>query len=276
MLRCTCWIALCSAFGSIALSSDAQDDQETGGTSVADERAAASEEASELLAELTCHLDSAATADVLPESVLNWSNPDVGRVYGDVFLWVEEGRPVAAASIYRWFHPYDSLTIEFSSMSGEQVSVDQRDETIWHARDGGITWTALKNSRPPASSRNLRLTQFKQIARRFSAELVDARTDDDGVERTLRLLPQPIYRYPESASGADGAVFAMVIGTDPELLIVVESDERDWRYSVVRMNRDALDVQIDDQRVVSFPHIADRELFDTTRPYCCIAVTYGE
>ena len=40
-----------------------------------------------------------------PEPVLKWSNPVVGTIYGDVFVWTDEGRPEVVASIYKWYSP---------------------------------------------------------------------------------------------------------------------------------------------------------------------------
>jgi hypothetical protein len=38
-----------------------------------------------------------------PEPVLTYSNPIMGRVYGNVFIWTAEGRPEVIADIYRFF-----------------------------------------------------------------------------------------------------------------------------------------------------------------------------
>src|ERR1700721_2703026 len=38
-----------------------------------------------------------------PEPVLMWSNPIMGEIYGDVFVWTADGRPEAVASIYRFY-----------------------------------------------------------------------------------------------------------------------------------------------------------------------------
>lgn len=276
MIR-TGFISFVFLCGAHVFAQDGDDAQPAGGIPVDDERVAASEEASELLAELTCRTGDpgATTADALPDSILNWSNPDVGRVYGDVFLWLEQGRPVAAASIYRWYFPYDSLTIEFCSLSENALEVERTGNVIWNTADGGIEWKPVPDGGQPARSPALRLTQLKAIARRFSADLADERTDAEGVNKVLRLLPQPVYRYPQQGGATmDGAVFAMVVGTDPELLLILETGGDGWQYAVARMNRDAIDVRIDEQLVASFPHIGN-ELFDTTRPYCCVVVNDG-
>ncbi|HVW38265.1 MAG TPA: hypothetical protein VHB99_13210, partial [Pirellulales bacterium] len=67
---------------------------------------------------------------------------------------------------------------------------------------------------------------------------------DDSDREELRLLPRPLYRYEtdrhEAAGGdvLDGAVFAFVMGTDPESLLLIEStkqgDAAKWQYAFVR------------------------------------------
>ena len=45
-------------------------------------------------------------------------------------------------------------------------------------------------------------------------------------ESELRLMTQPLYRYPTDASGAlDGALFVYCMATDPELILLVEARE---------------------------------------------------
>jgi hypothetical protein len=38
-----------------------------------------------------------------PEPVLKWSNPVVGTVFGEVFIWTHDGRPEVVASIYNCY-----------------------------------------------------------------------------------------------------------------------------------------------------------------------------
>jgi hypothetical protein len=63
----------------------------------------------------------------------------------------------------------------------------------------------------------------------------------------LRLLPQPLYRYPDQTRGViDGAVFAFVMATDPELFIVIEqrrdetSGKPGWRLAPARFTGESL------------------------------------
>lgn len=205
------------------------------------------------------------------ESLLKWSNPDAGRVYGDVYLWTDKGRPAVLASIFRWYSPFQSLNIEFCSLSTHGIVVDHGGQVIWEPADAGITWQELPGADTPAGSRPARLTQMKRIAGRFTAKLSDARGNPAAVDRVLRLLPRPVFRYGTDAT-VDGALFAFVVGTDPELLVLVESTATGWRYALSRANRDPLAVSLDGRVQQAFEYIPSDQLFNSRAPYACYVV----
>ena len=69
-------------------------------------------------------------------------------------------------------------------------------------------------------------------------------------------MPQPIYRYGAAGEEVnDGALFAFVQATDPELLLVVETHRakagEEWHYGLARMTDQALEVRFDDRPVWS-------------------------
>jgi hypothetical protein len=90
----------------------------------------------------------AADLDAAADSILKWSNPDVGRVYGNVYLWTEGGRPVVATSVYQWFYPYQDLTLEFCSLSERFLQGRYDGETVWNTEHSGVTWHEAIH-RPP-------------------------------------------------------------------------------------------------------------------------------
>jgi len=60
-----------------------------------------------------------------------------------------------------------------------------------------------------------------------------------------RLLPQPVFRSPESVSG-DVAVFVFVQGTDPECALLLDATlEGEWRYGLARQTKFGLKVELD-------------------------------
>jgi hypothetical protein len=198
--------------------------------------------------------------DLHPEPVLRWSNPAVGRVYGSVFVWTYGGRPVAVASFYRWFSPYTQRTAEFVTLSPDPLSAERMRRQPWAPPAGKVAYQPIPGALVPDESAKRRLAQMRGLAREFVPELVDRRVVEEGTQQQLRLLDQPIYKYGPGDGGlVDGGLFAFVVGTDPEILLVIEAREgeagRQWQYALARMNRDAMRVRHKDREVWSVPHL---------------------
>src|SRR5579864_1184887 len=66
-----------------------------------------------------------------PKSVLRWTNPPVGRVYGDVYLWTRDGRPEAVISFYKAWKPAWGFAAEMHSLSLTGLSAE---------REGALRW----------------------------------------------------------------------------------------------------------------------------------------
>jgi hypothetical protein len=173
--------------------------------------------------------------------IQQWSNP-VGRrkAKGDVFLWTDHGRPEVVLSIYEMLDP-DLINFfedrEFCSLSLEAlVAIGPRHEP-WQPRQAGVSPGDVPDAPAPLDTRALRLRQMKLLANRFTAD----KTTRDGIERDLRRLPQPIYRYDgDHADVIDAALFAFVEGTDPDVLLLLEARSSTegprWTYAFARMN----------------------------------------
>jgi hypothetical protein len=76
------------------------------------------------------------------------------------------------------------------------------------------------------------------------------------------LLPKPLYRYDaERTKTLDGGLYAFVIGTDPELLLLLECDtaaeKPEWRFGIGRMNRDILRLKRKDETVWEVPALKE-------------------
>src|SRR5262245_6531302 len=48
---------------------------------------------------------------------LRWTNPSAGRVYGNTYLWLYQGRPAAVGSMYRYFEPFQSFNGELAALA---------------------------------------------------------------------------------------------------------------------------------------------------------------
>jgi hypothetical protein len=180
-----------------------------------------------------------------PEPLLRWINNVIREDDGMLFLWTEgkKGRPVAAAQFFlqetQWHHEYQSLSPDSFLARSESEAGDTRRWT-WEPSRAGLTFVRADRIDPPADSANARLRQMKKIAERFTGA-VDTVGDFANAEQ-LRLLVTPIYRYSAPAQSIlDGALFAFVQGTNPEVLMLVEADAKApgakvWRYGFARMS----------------------------------------
>jgi hypothetical protein len=127
--------------------------------------------------------------------------------------------------------------------------------TVWTPQRYGLLNQRFSEASPPAESKPRRLTQMRDLARRFSATFYRAEPEE---ATPLRLLTTPIYRFAAEADGiVDGALFSLANATDPDVLLLVEAvrDGADspayWRYSVARMTSAKLAVWLDGREVVS-------------------------
>jgi len=153
------------------------------------------------------------------QSFSNSVRPD--DMHGTVHLWTLNGRPQMIGSVWSAFDQKNraqrNLCYEFYNLSEWPLDVRVTDNASWTPKEGGIEWIALKDADPPAKSRPLRLAQMRRL-------MAEVRGEIDTGESELRMLSQPIYRYPETVPDVvDGAIFSFVMGTDPEIFVQLEA-----------------------------------------------------
>jgi hypothetical protein len=182
------------------------------------------------------------------EPVLRWPNPTREVPEGATFVWTLNGRPEAIGCI--WNHGV--LSHAFHSLSASTLVAEHNGRTIWRPAKAGIELLRFPDAPQPADSATKRLGQMKDLARRFTCRLSGER---DGEE--LRLLPRPLYRYETNRDDLiDGALFAFVQGTDPEVVLVLEcvpEETPHWQYALTRRSMLALEADLDGQRIWSVP-----------------------
>lgn len=189
--------------------------------------------------------DEGATSE--PRIALRWANNTRGTETGMTVLYVVRGVPVAACCMYPW---RDQLSQEIDSVARGPLELRQNGELKWKPATPGIEFAPIAGAETPATTRPARLRQIKQLASRFTSTLL--RWKDDSSDReTLRMLPQPLYRYEPQPGNLieDGAVFAFVQGTDPESLLLIESHRVDgaarWEFGFVRRTTGEVDGRLD-------------------------------
>jgi hypothetical protein len=164
---------------------------------------------------------------------------------GAIFLWTDDdGRPAAAVQAFQIrdsYYPNGLWIHEFTSLSRTPLIAERDGQAVWRPTKAGVQFERLNDADAPAATAVLRTRQMNDFARRFRAA-------DDFKKKgwsDLRLLAKPLYRYGgEKSSVIDGAVFAFVLGTDTEVLLILEAtpgkDSNQWHYALAPMSVFAL------------------------------------
>ena len=209
--------------------------------------------------------------------ILRWTNPSVGRVYGSVYVITEDGRPQAIVSPYKWFEPHTGFEMECRSLASTGLNAYRDNKSVWSTSKPGMEWKAIPNPPDVGKTTVERQRQIKQLAEEFTAQLLDTRDQERGDDQQLRQMTQPVYRYSSPSHHVlDGAVFAYVVGTDPELFLNLEArevnGEPQWQYGLARMNSDRLVVKFRGDEVWQVDKLSLIDLRDGKQPYFCFLV----
>jgi hypothetical protein len=201
--------------------------------------------------------------EVAPKPLLRYSDPTRGGVgvkgeavsnfLLDAGVWRlgAEGRPTAlmTTEIYQAPDGSSVMGVEFVSLTEKKFSLKHKTQGArWDATASGLTLKELPEAPKPAAGAAARLTQMRQLARRFAAK---ERIDKELIE--CRLIAQPIDRYSSEAEKiTDGAIFALANGTNPEVGILLETDGTNWNYGVLRLSSAESTVTLDGKEVAAY------------------------
>jgi len=213
--------------------------------------------------------DAEAKEAAKPLVALRWANNARGSEDGVTLLYVFEGRPLATACLYPWSN---RLVHDFESISRGSIVARKDSQIVWQPKESGVKFAPIPEAAPPEETPTQRLRQMKALAEQFQSSMLGWKTDSTDREE-LRLLPRPLYRY-ESKNAAiiDGAVFAFVMGTDPESLLLIEAvkqgDSLAWEFAFARRTSGELEGRHQDKVVWH----ADRypQTSDPTKPHFSI------
>jgi hypothetical protein len=199
------------------------------------------------------------------EPILRWTNPVGGhQAHGEVFIWTDRGRPEAVLSLYEVTQP-DGVHEhhEFTSLSLGDLKAERSGAVAWAPPKGSVEMKRFPDAPPPEGPPRLRLGQMRKLAAQLTAD----KTTREDVKRDLRLLTQPIYRYEgEHPDILDGALFAFVEGTDPEVLLLLEArrvgKQYEWFFGAARMNSIHMRVLRGEETLWDAPVLPWKEVFN--------------
>jgi hypothetical protein len=202
-----------------------------------------------------------------PKPLLRYNDPTRGgvkteapvNVLLDATVWRlgTEGRPTALVTVELYQFPNGSrvLSYEFLSLTAARFSLKHKKEDVsWDATASGLSLKDLPEAPKPTATAAARLTQMRQLARRFGAK---ERFNKELIE--CRLLAQPLDRYQSDAARiTDGAIFTLANGTNPEIGVLLETDGEHWKYGILRLGAAEMKVTLDDKEIVAYEAFAPR------------------
>lgn len=172
-----------------------------------------------------------------------------------LWIWSTGGRPTAllAIELYPEKPRGPRWLFEIASLSTGRIGARHATDLDWTARGPGLAFRPLEGAPSPAEKPVRRMTQFKELHRRFTAH---EKTPTEG-RIELRPLPNPLFRYADAAAGVvDGAILSFANGTNPEVLLILEArtdknETAGWQYALVQMSGAEVLAELDGESVWS-------------------------
>ncbi len=206
------------------------------------------------------------------QPLMHWKNPERQQDQGAMYAWERNGRPLVLGSIFTYEYGGNVFCRhEMLSLADTPLTAKLDGSTVWSPNRVGLQWKPFDDTTTPADSAARRLFQMRTLARKFTGSLKVPNQQPS----ILVLLPQPLVRYESAKEDViDGAVFSLAVGTDPEILLVIEARKSSdgtpkFFYSPARSHYHSLELQLDGAKVWDAPMVIALE---TTRagqsPYC--------
>jgi hypothetical protein len=209
------------------------------------------------------------------ESLLRWTNPlTANMAHGELFLWTDRGRPAAIVSMYEYTDPAGVVHEhhEWASLSPGLIQAAGPRE--WAPATAGIEFKPVPDAPPPGDTPFRRLQQMRDLGAGFTAD----KTTRLNEKRALRLLSQPTFRYQAGDPEViDGALFAFVEATDPEVFLCLEARQQSgksaWHYGLARMNSVRVSASYQGQQVWVAESLTARDTYDRKDlPYTALRI----
>jgi len=206
-----------------------------------------------------------------PDPMFHHIQSTRGRSVGSVFLFVEpSGRPAAVGDVFMFPRgKQHELYNEWHSLADGPLTVRWSGGSLMACSKAGLAWQPVPESPAPAEGRVVRERQLRQLARRFTAHLINREKD----KYELRLLTTPLYQYhadDNAASAAKhlgGGIFAFCQETDPEIFLLIEARRTEkspaWHYAAAEFSNLSLFLELNGKQVWS----ADPPRFSSTGPH---------
>ncbi len=170
--------------------------------------------------------------------IYRYHDPARKFVDGSIWCWGQAGRPLALITIARDQRP-DRLMVETLALADSPIRLRVGTRVGYPEQAIGelLPMKVVPEVEPPDPTAQRRRSQLKLIARRFKAvEMWDNDGETELQRYELRLLTKPIHQYSDPQNGIlSGAIFLFNYGSNPELAMVLEAHQNDWKCGFGRM-----------------------------------------
>jgi hypothetical protein len=198
--------------------------------------------------------------ELVPQPVLRFGDIPRANDKGSVWIWQRDGRPQAILELYRGADGRSWVQV-VHSLSAEALRADfGPGAPTWAPSAAGIKWNSFSEAPVPADRPLVRARQIKDLSQKFTAHEF---WDPNNSRYELRLLVQPVHKYTGAASSpVDGAVFLLCHETNPEVVLLIETDQESgggarYRYALARLGHAELHVAFDKKEVWEQPRVAN-------------------
>jgi hypothetical protein len=189
---------------------------------------------------------------------------------GSLWAWGEKGRPVAVIELFQNTGDRANWVYTICNTSGRTVRARRAGSPWWRANLSATELKDVPGAPAPASDAPARQRQLKLLAQKFTGHEF---WDPNNSRYELRRLERPLVSYRDETNGLlEGGLFTLANGTNPEILLFVESrvDPTDaskarWQYAVGRVSHSELHLEYDGREVFNSPR-GDR-LSGWDKPY---------
>ena len=204
-----------------------------------------------------------------PEPLFRYDDHTRGYIDGTVWRLGNEGRPLAIVTAE--LHPkYSGVgpRVVYDFLSLTPVPFTARSSSlVWTPPGSAVEMQLFPKAPTPAATPPLRMAQMRRLAERMRAT-----QEVEGQKVQLRLLAKPIdrYRTTPATAASDGAIFLLVNGRNPAIMLFLETDGATWSYGFGRLSLPSvLIAELDGEPVWQVPAFASNTL---DHPYCAANV----
>ncbi|MGH7134977.1 MAG: hypothetical protein ACREHD_04510, partial [Pirellulales bacterium] len=198
------------------------------------------------------------TFELIDHPLLSFGDPARMHQRGSFWAWQPTGRPAAFMELWQNIDQPELWRHSIALSSSERLSLDALAAGRWTPPETPLEMPAIANGPAPAKEAAARLRQIRDVAKRFTAHEF---WDPDNSRFELRLLPQPVHRYSDSAGRIqDGAVFIFAHDTNPEMVLLIEAQgdsdaSSHWHYALVPSSSAEVHVELDGKEVWHRPRV---------------------